>query len=119
MFGRLSALVGGQQPTETPTDMLPADLATTIAAARVIERAGASEDEHRALVQVPGAMFWYDAEQPSKWLAANWQLTEAQKQRALGLLGARVVQAQRESAAAAAMAHGRPAWRAWKPLERR
>ncbi|QOK96854.1 hypothetical protein HF909_10705 [Ralstonia pseudosolanacearum] len=121
MFGRLSALVGGQQPTATPsTDMLPPELATIIAAARIIERTGSDEDSPRVLVQVPGGAFWYDAEQPSKWLTANWpELTAAQQSRALGLLGARVAQAQREATEAAVAAmRGRSGWRDWKPLER-
>lgn len=101
------------------SEMLPPDLATIISAARIIERAGSEEDSPRVLVQVPGGAFWHDDKQPRAWLAKNWELNEAQTQRALGLIGARVALARREATEAAVAAmRGRSGWRDWKPLER-
>ncbi|MDN7699470.1 hypothetical protein R0290_10095 [Burkholderia semiarida] len=119
MFGRLSALVGGQQPTATPTDMLPPELQTVIASARVMEREGADENSPRILVQTARGSFWRDDKQPRAWLAANWaELSEAQTIRALQLLDARVLEAQREHAAIAAAERRGYRWKDWSPLER-
>ncbi|URF05271.1 hypothetical protein [Cupriavidus campinensis] len=121
MFDRLRALVGGQRPTGTSTDMLPPEVQTVIASARVMEREGADENSPRILVQTARGSFWgHDAEQVRAWLAASWsELTEAQRGRAAAMLAARVGEAQRENTAASAAAmRGRSSWRDWKPLER-
>ncbi|MFV8529405.1 hypothetical protein [Ralstonia pseudosolanacearum] len=118
MLARLRALVGGRKPTEN-VDMLPPELQVVISGAQIIERHGADENSTRTLVQCARGSFWFDETEPRKWVAANWpELTAAQQSRALGMLGSRVAQAQREHAAAAAAVRGGSSWRDWKPAEK-
>lgn len=119
MLARLRALVGGRKPIAAPTNALPPEVQVVIGGAMVIERNGADENSPRLLVHTSRGSCWFDEAEPRKWLAANWpELTAAQQSRALGMLGSRVAQAQREHAAAAAAVRGGSSWRDWKPAEK-
>ncbi|MFV8595078.1 hypothetical protein [Ralstonia pseudosolanacearum] len=114
MLAAIRTLFGGRRATAAATDALPPEAQTVIASATVLERAAADEKSARLLVQTARGSFFRDDKQPRAWLAANWALTEAQTIRALKLIDARVVEAQREQAAVAA-SHGGERWADWRP----
>lgn len=117
MLAAIRTLFGGRHATAAATDAMPADVAVTIAGAQVIGRPGADEKSARQLITTARGAFFYGTEQPRTWLQSNWpDLTEAQQQHALGLIGSRVIAAMREQEAAAASVRGRSSWRDWQPI---
>lgn len=123
MLARLRALVGGRKPTEAAaavvTDALPPEVQTVIGGAMVIERNGTDENNPRLLVHTARGSFFRDEKQPRAWLASSWpELNDAQRVRALRMLDARIAEAQREHAAAAAASRSGPRWKDWQPAGR-
>ncbi|EHP42308.1 hypothetical protein OR16_15304 [Cupriavidus basilensis OR16] len=123
MIGNLKNLLGSCQDeaaavaATAPTDALPADVAVTIAGAHVIGRPGADDKSARQLITTARGAFFYGAEQPRAWLQSNWpDLTDVQRQHALGLIGSLVIAAKREQEAAAAAVRGGSRWANWQPI---
>ncbi|CAJ2884177.1 hypothetical protein [Burkholderia pseudomallei] len=118
MLARLRALVGGRKPTVAQaSDELPAEVATVIAAATVMDRGADDEGNPRVLVMTAHGTFRYSLEGARAWMKQVWpSLTEAQTARAVKLLASRVTEFKHTVKASAANTQ-RSAWRDWKPLE--
>ncbi|NRO99214.1 hypothetical protein GWC77_25295 [Paraburkholderia sp. NMBU_R16] len=116
MLTRLRALVGGRKPTVTrASDELPAEAATVIAAATIVDRGADDEGSPRVLVMTAHGTFRYSFDGARDWLRQAFPaLTDAQMARAVKLLTSRVTEFQRDAIAAPAK---RSDWASWKPLE--
>lgn len=118
MLARLRALVGGRKPAAAQaSDDLPAEAATVIAAATVMDRGADDEGNPRVLVMTAHGTFRYSFDGARDWLRQAFPaLSEAQTARAVKLLASRVTEFKRTVSASAAPAQ-RSDWASWKPLE--
>ncbi|CAN7264529.1 hypothetical protein LJR230_001066 [Trinickia sp. LjRoot230] len=116
MLARLRILVGGRKPTAAPaSDELPAEAATVIAAATVVDRGADDEGNPRVLVMTARGTFRYSFDGARDWLRQSFPaLNEAQTGRALKLLASRVTEFKRTASATRTQRH---AWRDWKSWE--
>lgn len=118
MLARLRALVGGRMPTAAPpSNELPAETATVIAAATIVDRGADDEGNPRLLVMTAHGTFRYSFDGARDWLRQAFPaLNEAQTARAVKLLASRVTEFK-HTVNASAVHTQRSAWRDWKPLE--
>ncbi|WGY67333.1 hypothetical protein KEC55_10745 [Burkholderia cepacia] len=119
MLARLRALVGGRKPTAAPaviaTDALPPEVQVALAGATIADRGEDDEgNRHILVILAGGGAFRYSRESASAWLRSQYSLNDAQVSRALKMLHALVIEAQRGVRAAPAQ---RSDWASWKPLE--
>ncbi|MFV8582131.1 hypothetical protein ACNRBH_23805 [Ralstonia pseudosolanacearum] len=118
MLKAIRTLFGGRQAAvPAATDELPAEAATVIAAATVMDRGADDEGNPRVLVMTAHGTFRYSFDGARDWLRHAFPaLNEAQTARAVKLLASRVTEFKRAANANAAQ-NQRSAWRDWKPLE--
>lgn len=118
MLKAIRTLFGGRQAAAPgAADELPAEVATVLAAATVMDRGADEEGNPRLLVMTAHGTFRYSLEGARAWMQQVWpSLTEAQTARAVKLLASRVTEFKHTVNASAARAQ-RCAWRDWKPLE--
>ncbi|HDR9161785.1 TPA: hypothetical protein QDB28_002153 [Burkholderia vietnamiensis] len=118
MLKSIRTLFGGRKAAApAATDELPAEVATVIAAATVMDRGADDEGNPRVLVMTAHGTFRYSLQGARAWMKQVWpSLTEAQTARAVKLLASRVTEFKHTVNASAAHTQ-RSAWRDWKPLE--
>lgn len=118
MLKAIRTLFGGRQAAApAATDELPAEVATVIAAATVMDRGADDEGNPRVLVMTAHGTFRYSFDGARDWLRQAFPaLNEAQTARAVKLLASRVTEFK-HTVNASAVHTQRSAWRDWKPLE--
>ncbi|KFX26663.1 hypothetical protein [Ralstonia solanacearum] len=117
MLARLAKVFGAGRATvanSNASDVLPAECATILAGVSFADRGPDDEGSPRVIVMVPcGGAFHYGHDTARTWLRDRFGLNDAQMERALQVLRARLADYQRLQTAAAVGRGER--WSAWRP----
>lgn len=127
-MGWLTRFFARQPAVAAQSDALPADVLAALEAANVIPRVGAhaadteidAGGETRAIIMLPGRRgFLFDGETGARALRNAFpELSDAQVERGVRFLSARLIIAAQEKAAWLNAEPESPKWSDWKPLPR-